>query len=105
MVNILTNQAVFGAIKRYRPCLAILFGSQARGDATGSSDADLVLVKDTSDNFFDRLKKFALMLPPEAPQIDTLIYTPDEFNKIKDWGTPLIQRVIKEGKIIYEAPK
>lgn len=103
-MNSTINPALLNTIKLYQPRLAILFGSQARGDADPTSDIDLVLVKDTQDNFFDRLKKFALMLPNNAPQVDALIYTPQEFNKIKDWGTPLIQQAIKQGKVIYEAP-
>lgn len=103
-MNATINPALLNTIKRYRPRLAILFGSQARGDADSASDVDLVLVKDTQDNFFDRLKKFALMLPNNAPRVDALIYTPEEFANMKDWGTPLTQQAIKEGKIIYEAP-
>jgi predicted nucleotidyltransferase len=103
-MNSTINPALLNTIKRYQPRLAILFGSAARGDADPTSDVDIVLVKNTKDNFFDRLKKFALMLPPNAPRVDALIYTPEEFAKMKDWGTPLIQQAIKEGKIIYEVP-
>lgn len=99
------NPKLLNAIKLYQPRLAILFGSQARGDADPTSDVDLILVKDTPDNFFDRLKKFALMLPDNTPRVDALIYTPEEFAAMKDWGTPLIQLAIKEGKVIYETPE
>lgn len=104
-MNAIVNPVLLNTIKLYQPRLAILFGSQARGDADPTSDVDIVLVKDTQDKFFDRLKKFALMLPNNAPQVDALIYTPEEFANMKDWGTPLIQQAIKEGKVIYEAPK
>lgn len=104
-MNAIINPVLLNTIKLYQPRLAILFGSQARGDANPTSDVDIVLVKDTQDKFFDRLKKFALMLPNNAPQVDALIYTPEEFANMKDWGIPLIQQAIKEGKVIYETPK
>lgn len=104
-MNATINPALLNTIKLYQPRLAILFGSQARGGADATSDVDLILVKDTQDNFFDRLKKFALMLPNNAPRVDALIYTPEEFANMKEWGAPLIQQAIKEGKVIYEAPK
>ena len=98
------NPDLLDTIKLYQPRLAILFGSQARGNADSASDIDLILVKDTPDNFFDRLKKLALMLPNNAPRVDALIYTPAEFDKMKEQEIPLIRQAIEQGEIIYEAP-
>lgn len=102
VMNSIIHPALLNTVKLYRPRLAIVFGSKARGNADPTSDIDLLMVKKTQDNFFDRLKKFALMLPHDTPRVDALIYTPEEFDKMKESRTPLVQQAIKEGRVIYE---
>jgi predicted nucleotidyltransferase len=53
---------------------AILFGSAARGEADEWSDLDL------------------------------LIYTPEEFARMRAEGNPLIERALTEGVVVHEAP-
>jgi predicted nucleotidyltransferase len=43
------------ALKRYDPERVILFGSAARGEADAYSDMDIVVIKETSERFLDRL--------------------------------------------------
>ena len=78
--------------------LILLFGSMARGDVGSASDIDLIIVKETDKKFLDRLDKFY-----EGAEIamDVLVYTPEEFERMKDRG--FIRRAIEEGKVLYEA--
>jgi len=60
---------------------AILFGSAARGDVFEHSDLDLILVKETSKRFVDRIEEALLALEP-AVALDVLVYTPAEFEEM-----------------------
>jgi hypothetical protein len=58
---------------------------------------------DISDkNFIDRLAEFYQEIQPR--NADILIYTPAEFNRMKNENL-FIKHVLKEGKVIYERQK
>jgi predicted nucleotidyltransferase len=82
---------------------AILFGSYARGEASKHSDVDLILVKQTKQRFLDRyeglLQDLFLALPGLA--VDALVYTPDEFETMRQ--RRFLARALQEGKLIYES--
>src|SRR3990167_2257995 len=91
------------ALARYRPSRAYLFGSRTRGDADAESDIDLLLIKETSQPFLERLKEFALLLPKDLPRVDAFIYTPEEFETMQERENPLVMRALREGTLLYEA--
>lgn len=61
---------------------AYIFGSVALNEITEDSDADVILVVDTKLDFFKRLTLFPELFTL-APRLDVLVYTPEEFAKIK----------------------
>lgn len=79
---------------------AILFGSLARGDLAESSDIDLILIKDSSKVYLDRLEEALVTLDPRVA-LDVLVYTPEEFEKVQI--TPFLQKALCEGRVVYEA--
>ena len=81
---------------------AIVFGSVARGEADAASDLDLVVIADTARPFFDRFKDFTGVWDV-WPRLDVLIYTPAEFEQMQAKGNPFIERVLAEGRVVYEA--
>ena len=89
-------------LKGYQPEKVILFGSAARGDADLSSDLDVVIVKSTPVPFVQRAVDAAKYLRPEIPPVDLLVYTPDEFHRLIEDEAPFIERVLMEGKVLYE---
>ena len=91
IVDILTNQ--YGPIEKI-----ILFGSQARGEADEYSDVDLIVIKNTEKRFVQRLGEVPL-LPVHA---DVFVYTPEEFEMMKENENPFIMSVLESAKIIYE---
>ncbi|MGQ9626367.1 MAG: nucleotidyltransferase domain-containing protein [Anaerolineae bacterium] len=94
---------VIEALKEYDPERIILFGSQARGEEDSYSDLDLVLIKETQERFLDRLEKVFELVQPDFA-LDVLVYTPEEWDRMKDEGNPFVEMVLTEGKIIYERP-
>jgi predicted nucleotidyltransferase len=79
----------------------ILFGSVARGEQDKYSDIDIIIVKETEERFINRLLNIASF--SDLPvQVDFFVYTPSEFEQMLKMNNPFIQKVVKEGKLIYE---
>ncbi|MFO7875135.1 MAG: nucleotidyltransferase domain-containing protein [Desulfovermiculus sp.] len=81
---------------------AVLFGSWARGTQTRHSDIDLLIVSETHKRWLDRDRDFAdiyRLFPKQG--VDLLIYTPEELEEIAH--RPFIQRILREGKVVYES--
>jgi predicted nucleotidyltransferase len=60
---------------------AYLYGSVLRGGQDESSDVDLLLVRKTDREFFDRIRE-VMGLVNELGGVDLLIYTPDELKEL-----------------------
>ena len=79
----------------------ILFGSQARGDATDDSDWDFLVVEPTVDNRAREMVRLRRALRPLRLAADVLVYSHAE---VKEWfrqpGTALYWAA-KEGRIVY----
>ena len=95
-------QQVVEDLKGYHPQQVILFGSAARGDADQYSDLDFIVIKQTDQPFLQRLKEAALLV--RAPgAIDIFVYTPEEWRRMQEAGSPFAERAVAEGRIVYEA--
>jgi uncharacterized protein len=95
---------IIKALKRYDPERVILFGSAARGAADAQSDIDILVVKETTDRFLDRLAHVYDLVEPDFA-LDALVYTPGEWAEMRARRNPFVERVLKEGVTIYERPK
>lgn len=82
-----------------------VFGSVARGEDTPASDIDLVLIlKAGTDK--EKVKEVIAENEREAYRLyrigtNTLLYTYDEFERLKQSGHPLAKEIISEGKLLY----
>jgi predicted nucleotidyltransferase len=86
----------------YQPEKIILFGSLANTQVGEWSDLDLVIIKNTSKPFFQRLKEVALLCHPSVG-VDFLVYTPDEFAQMLAENNPFIlEEIVHKGKVLYE---
>lgn len=94
---------VVECLKRYNPEEIMIFGSYARGDADEQSDLGLVGIKQTEKRFLERLIEVAGFLDNDLGKVDVFVYTRKEFEEMKNKGNPFIERVIKEGRVIYKA--
>jgi predicted nucleotidyltransferase len=85
----------------YDPERVILFGSFARREP--AADIDVVLIKDTTERFLDRLKAvYERWSLPVA--VDILVYTPTEWERMIEEERGFILRILREGREIYARP-
>ena len=95
---------IVAALSPYSPQKVILFGSQARGRPARHSDVDIIVVKETSKRFVDRLMEVSRFL--DLPfGIDVFVYTPDELEQMLAQGNPFITMALGQGVVIYERPR
>lgn len=95
-------QAVVRDLKRYYdPDKIILFGSVVSGKTGPHSDIDLVVIKRTSLPFFKRAQQLAELLDYDV-DIDFLVYTPEEFDRMARERRFFREEVLKKGKVIYD---
>jgi predicted nucleotidyltransferase len=97
----LKTETIVEALLPYRPQKIILFGSWARGEADDESDLDLILVKETSARFLDRLSEVYALLA-NFGAIDILVYTPQEVAQMLAEGNAFLEDALAEGIVLYE---
>jgi hypothetical protein len=61
---------------------------------------DLVLIKDTDEDFFSRIRQVLRILDLRTA-IDILVYTPAEFRAMQEQGNALIETVLSEGVVLH----
>ena len=99
-VNARVRQAV-DDLKRYGAETVILFGSAARGDMDEYSDLDFIVVKPTTMSFVARLADVVRQCP-NVRCADVIVYTPEEFRRMREAENPFLEQAMSEGKILYE---
>ena len=86
---------------QYFPEKLILFGSLAEGKIEESSDIDLLIIKRTDKKFTERIGEVIEICKPKMAA-DFIIYTPEEFSRLKERESFIKKEVIEKGKPIYE---
>lgn len=79
----------------------ILTGAVAAGDYSPDSRIELIVVHDTDRPFGRRADFFSYHLGSSV-EIDTLVYTPQEFETLKE-KLPALRRACAEGREIFNA--
>jgi predicted nucleotidyltransferase len=85
----------------YQPEKIILFGSLAEGTASGESDIDLLVIKETDKNPWDRSAEVDRYVDHQVP-VDILVYTPAEIAGRLSVNDLFIKDICTRGKVIYE---
>lgn len=88
-------------LRKYPINKIILFGSFSRGDFHNWSDIDLIIVGDFKERFFDRI---GLVLDEHKGTyaIEPLVYTEEEFTRMRKEKRPFIQEILKNGIVLYQ---
>jgi len=92
-------QQILLRLSAYEPEKVILFGSFARNESDDIGDVDLVVIKDTEEDFFARIRKVLKILDMRTA-IDVLVYTPAEVQAMQEQGNAFIEAVSEEGIVL-----
>jgi predicted nucleotidyltransferase len=96
------NEIVVRIANKFNPDKIILFGSYASGNATNSSDLDLLVIKDTDLPYHKRSFDIHKWLIGSMVPMDILVYTNKEFEQEKNEKTSFLNSAIKISKVLYE---
>ena len=88
-------------IRNYTPQKIVLFGSYARGEAHEGSDIDLMVIKETSKRFIDRIAD-VIQLNKTLLTLEPMVYSPLEFETMKKEKRDFIMTIEEEGIEIYD---
>lgn len=89
-------------VRTYHPEKIILYGSAASGAARADSDIDLLIVKETSEPYFERVLKVQRALAAERTT-DIIVLTPREYDTaIAENRYFLVKEILPKGETIYE---
>ena len=88
-------------VRKFKIRKIIIFGSFARGDYHKGSDLDLIIVGEFKERFIDRIGKI-LELNDSDLEIDVMVYTEEELQKMIQERRPFIQQALEEGIVVYE---
>ena len=86
--------------KIYGPERIILFGSFAWGKPHKDSDVDLLIIKNTKENFFERNIAVRKIINGVLP-MDILVRTPEEVKRRIALGDFFYKNIIRNGKKLY----
>lgn len=92
-------------VREYRPERVILFGSYASGNPDEDSDVDLLIVKETSERPFERLKRVERIVRDRSRRvpIDVLVLTPGELDRRLAAGDAFLNEVMRRGVVLHAA--
>lgn len=82
-----------------------MYGSYATGTFDGNSDIDLLVVMPSKEPPLNRRLKLRRLLKRYDQQygLDLLVYTPEEFNLLKNDPSSFIYSTLKNGIRLYDA--
>ena len=90
-------------IDTYQPEKIILFGSYAYGKPGANSDLGLLIIKKTSERFFDRLVNVRRIVsdPMRSIPFEPIVLTPDEVKERLAIGDQFIEEILTKGEVLY----
>lgn len=93
-------------VREADPDTVILFGSRARGGARADSDIDLLIVEaapfSPQRSRRQETARLYLALRKLAIPKDLLLYSRDEFERLKDSAHHIVGRALREGRVLHE---
>lgn len=94
------RRIVKSIVKNYKPEKIILFGSLARGDFRRARDMDLLVIKRTGKDPWQRLYEVDRYIEHKVP-IDILVYTPREIRQRLRMNDFFVRDITRKGKVLY----
>ena len=90
-------------IEAASPRRIILFGSQARGDASEDSDVDIMVVERDPSNRLAEMVRLNRVVRPLGIAVDLLVVSEEKFEYWRDTPGNVYFEAASEGRVLYEA--
>jgi len=91
-------------VEAARPRRIILFGSEARGEASEESDLDLLVVEESVPDRMAEMVRLNRLLRPLKIAVDVLVLSEEKFQYWRDTPGNVCYEAATEGQVLYEAP-
>jgi predicted nucleotidyltransferase len=97
------QEAVRILVETAAPRRIILFGSQARGDASAGSDLDFIVIESRVENRRAEIVRLLEALEPTGIPADIFVASERLYEEWSRVPGNLLHEARREGKIVYEA--
>jgi uncharacterized protein len=101
---IMLRQMVRRIVQGFDPERVILFGSHARGTATGDSDVDLLVVLPVAGSKREKRLEIRSALRDFDVAKDVIVVTPDDWQRFRNIGGTVVYPAVREGRELYVRP-
>jgi len=88
-------------VRGYSPEKIILFGSFSRKNVQDPGDMDLIVIKSTDQDPWERAASVDEIIEHNVP-VDILIYTPEEIRKRRAMHDEFVEEFSVKGKVVYD---
>lgn len=89
-------------VENFHPEKIILFGSQVWGKTKGWSDIDILVIMNFNESSSQLSAKISMAAKPRYVPMDIMVRTPDEIKRRIEIDDHFIQRILTQGKVLYE---
>jgi len=94
--------ALLPLLRRHGARTAYVFGSHARGTADEHSDIDVIVVAPSERPCVDRFQDYLPAILEVGGRVDLFVYTPEEFEAMRDQERPFLIHALDGAKVVYE---
>lgn len=104
-IQAVVREIVRRLVAGYAPEKIILFGSYAYGEPHGDSDIDLLIVKDTTERFLNRMDTVRRLADGAHRHIpfEPVVFTPSEIEQRLRIGDQFVEEIVTKGETLYAA--
>jgi len=98
----LLGQIASRIAERFHPEKIILFGSYANGRPTLDSDVDLLVVMQSEEPLFPRIRRVAEVAQVPYLPMDVIVRTPVEVAERLAMGDSFLAGILEKGTVLYD---
>lgn len=88
-------------VRRLPDCCIVLFGSYATNQARSSSDIDLLVIAETSEDPLAVAGELYGLLRPRTFPLDVVVMTPEELRARRSGFDAFVREVLATGRILH----